>query len=170
MCENHTELLQQIFENVNTWLHFAEAKNAAIIALNIALLAALVSSDLYVVSIVLFSWIAVGLLLSTIFSLLSFKPNHKRIAKITSKGIDFNLLHFAYIASLETDEYLEKLNKYYWKNQCQDCFEFSQIDRDYSDEIIQNSRITIQKQLYFKYTLYIDFAMIVLMCVLIICA
>ena len=28
MCENHSELLQQIFENVNTWLHFAEAKNA----------------------------------------------------------------------------------------------------------------------------------------------
>lgn len=170
MYENHSELLQQIYENVNTWLHFAEAKNAAIIALNIALLAALISSDLYVVSIVLFSWIAVGLLLSTLFSLLSFKPNNKRIVKVTSKSIDSNLLHFAYIASLETDEYLKKLNKCYWNNQCQDCFEFPQIDRDYSNEIIQNSRITIQKQLHFKYALYIDLAMIVLTCILIICA
>lgn len=47
MCENHSELLQQIFENINMWLHFAEAKNAAIIAFNIALLAALISSNLF---------------------------------------------------------------------------------------------------------------------------
>ncbi len=168
MCENHSELLQQIFENINMWLHFAEAKNAAIIAFNIALLAALISSNLF--NIVIFSWTAVGLLLSTLLSLLSFKPSNKAAKKVISESMDSNLLHYAFIASLEIDEYLEKLNKSYWKNQYQDGSEFPQIERDYSNEIIQNSRITLKKQFYFKIALYIDFAMIILTCILVICS
>lgn len=84
--------------------------------------------------------------------------------------MDSNLLHYAFIASLEIDEYLEKLNKSYWKNQYQDGSEFPQIERDYSNEIIQNSRITLKKQFYFKIALYIDFAMIILTCILVICS
>lgn len=170
MCENHSELFQQIFENINTWLHFAEAKNAAIIALNIAMIAALFSSNLSAVSMVLFSGISIGLLLSTLISLVSFRPNNKTIAKIVSKDIDPNLLHYAYIASLETDEYLKELYKNYWKKPCQDCSNFPQIEKDYSNEIIQNSRITMRKQRYFKGALYIDFVIIVLTCILVICA
>lgn len=33
------EMLETIFSNVNSWLNFAEAKNAALMAFNIAMLA-----------------------------------------------------------------------------------------------------------------------------------
>ena len=40
------ELLQWIFNNTNNWLHFAEAKNAAMIAFNVAMAAFLAEMDM----------------------------------------------------------------------------------------------------------------------------
>ncbi len=58
MMENKEldELLDKVFSNVNSWLNFAEAKNAANIALVVACIAAIFSLDsmnvlLYVICI-----------------------------------------------------------------------------------------------------------------------
>lgn len=59
--EERVELLQKIFENTNHWLQFAEAKNAALIAFNIAVIAAVIGSDLYEKNLSLSSFLVVGL-------------------------------------------------------------------------------------------------------------
>ena len=65
------ELLEKNFTNVNIWLNFAEAKNAANIAFVVACMAVIfnfksITAPLYAVCFLL--------LLSGIFSLLSFMP------------------------------------------------------------------------------------------------
>lgn len=170
MKSNNLKLLQQTFDTVNMWLHFAEAKNAALIAFNIALFAALMNSGLQTFSIVLYSGITVGLLCSTVLSLWSFKPINKSLENIASGNVNINLQHYAYIASLNPDEYLLKLYQTYWNDDIQDASLFPQIEKDLSEEIIQNSRIILRKQKCFEKAFYLDIAMILLICFLIICA
>lgn len=170
MEKERSEQLHQFLDDVNTWLHFAEAKNAALIALNIALLAALVSSELSNYCVILFSSIIIGLLVSTAFSLYSFKSVNNSLKKADGSGININLLHYAYIASLERDEYLINLYRTYWKEADKDIASIPQIEKDYSEEIVQNSRITIRKQSYFKKALYIDMGVIFAIVIQVICA
>lgn len=164
------ELFHQILDSVNMWLHFIEAKNAALIAFNIALLTALMSSFQLGFGIILFSFIIVGLLISTILLLISFTPINKTLSKVNGTDIKPNLLHYAYIASLETNDYLEKLYDTYGgslnKKENDDCA----IEKEYAEEIVQNSRITIKKQTYFKKALYIDIILIFAIIALVICA
>ena len=79
--KEHYDFLQQEFENVNGWLHFAEAKNAAMIAFNIALFAAVLSSEYLWDYIWLFSLILVGLLLSIYWVIISLWPINKNIKR-----------------------------------------------------------------------------------------
>lgn len=146
-----TSLLQQIFENVNTWLHFAEAKNAALIAFDIALLTVIMDSSLPETSILLFSIIIVALILSIIFALYSFKPIDRMLEKYDNMSLDANLLHFAYIASLEEEDYIQKLYYYYWGENDKNINDIPQLQKDYCHEIIANSRIILRKQKYFNY-------------------
>ena len=44
--KEHIELLQKIFDNTNTWLHFAEGKNAALIAFNVTMIATITEKDI----------------------------------------------------------------------------------------------------------------------------
>lgn len=170
MKNEKSEQLCHILENVNSWLHFTEAKNAALIAFNIALLAALMSSELSNCCVILFSSIIIGLLISTVISLHSFKPVNTSLKKTDGSGLNINLLHYAYIASLESDEYLINLYKFYWKEPHMDIALIPQIERDYSEEIVQNSRITIRKQSCFEKAFYIDISMIFAIMIQVICA
>lgn len=163
-------LLQQIFENVNSWLHFAEAKNAALIAFNVALLTAVISSDFYGSYTLLLSIIIIGLLSSTIFAIYSFKPINKRLGKSGLKGIEDNLLHFAYIASLDRDEYIQKIYEYYWKESNMNINDVSRLEKDYCEEIIDNARIAMRKQKYFGYGFRIVLLTIIIIGILVICA
>lgn len=155
MNEDRTKLLQQILDNVNNWLHFAEAKNAAIIAFNIAVLAALVGSDLSKAFEPLFSAIVIGLMISIMYSILSFKPINIKLNKTEKANIEENLIHFAYIASLDCDEYIKKLYGYYWGETNIDVNTVPRLEIDYCKEIVENSRITMKKQYYFKISLNI---------------
>lgn len=155
--DERTELLQRIFENVNSWLHFVEAKNAALIAFNIALMAAFVDSSLFCKCRIFGNCIIIGICLSTIVAIRSFIPLNKEIKKVEKGDIKENLLHYAYIASLEVNEYIRKLYKRYFEKNISNISEVMQIERDYCEEIIQNSRITIRKQRYFKIGLNIVF-------------
>lgn len=169
MNEERRVLLQQIFDNVNGWLHFAEAKNAALIAFNVALLASLMSSDLLKGSAMLFSAIIIGLLISIMISLWSFKPINNKLEKTCSANLKENLLHFAYIASLERDEYIKKIHNYYWNEPSIDINSVSRLECDYCEEIIENARIAMKKQCYFRVGFYIALVVIVAIGVLTIC-
>lgn len=163
-------LLQQIFDNVNNWLHFAEAKNAALIAFNIALMAVIVDTNLFSSYILLFSIIIIGLLISTIFALYSFKPINETLKKTSNSNLEENLLHFAYIASLEQEEYIKKLYDHYWGERNKDINDVPMLYKDYCNEIIANSRITLRKQAYFKYSFYIVMLAIIVIGMLVVCA
>lgn len=149
------KLLQQVLDNVNSWLHFAEAKNAALAAFNIALLAAILTSPLIDLSLFLFCFLVIILLCSTFITLCSFKPINNKLKKCDNANITKNLLHFAYIASLDRDEYILKLYEYYWNEGGKDINTVSQLEKDYGEEIIENSRIVLHKQNFFKISLYI---------------
>lgn len=170
MEKERRELLQIFLENTNTWLHFAEAKNAALIVFNIALLTALINSKLSDFCVMLFTGIIIGLLISTMLSLYSFKPINKSLKKTDAMEIDENLLHYAYIASMDRNEYIIKLYDCYWNEKSKDIALIPQIEKDYSEEIVQNSKITMKKQSYFKKAFYIDIIMIFAVVLLAICA
>lgn len=167
--KEHYDFLQQEFENVNGWLHFAEAKNAAMIAFNIALFAAVLSSEYLWDYIWLFSLILVGLLLSIYWGIISFWPIIKNIKK-ANKEVEENLLYFAYIATLDGEEYIKKLYVNYWNVEEVDPTNIPQIEKDYSDEIVVNSRITLRKQRYFEYSIKTTVFALIICVLLIICA
>ncbi len=168
--QERSEFLQQLLENTNTWLHFAEAKNAALIAFNVAIIAAFINSNLSVICKPLFTGIIIGLLISTIIALCSFKPINKYLIKSDNADINLNLLHYAYVASLEKNEFLKKIYTVYWQETFINTSIIPQIEIDYAEEIIQNSRITLEKQTYFKKAFYIDIAMLSGLAILVIFA
>ena len=79
--KEHIELLQKIFDNTNTWLHFAEGKNAALIAFNVTMAATITEMGLLKNYLLLTSAVLIGLILSTITALWSFKWQYKDISK-----------------------------------------------------------------------------------------
>lgn len=80
------ELLEKIFSNVNSWLNFAEAKNAANVGFVVACLAAIFSLEdvnALLLNALLYT-ICIFLVISGMFSLISFLPKlgNKVIRKI----------------------------------------------------------------------------------------
>lgn len=166
----HTTLLQNIFDNVTGWLHFAEAKNAAIIAFNIALMAAIFSFDLLLQYMFIFCILVILLIGSIAISLWSFKPINSPLPKSKTPNISPNLIHFAYLAGLDCNECLEQMYINYWETPHPNVNDFTTIEKDYCDEIIQNSRITIRKQKLFEKGLIVDLISLVVLVICIICA
>lgn len=141
------ELLQNIFDNTNSWLHFAEAKNASLSAFNVALIAIvaeLKSSTSFSILIM------IGLILSSIVTIWSFAPINTAPEKTPFGFLPENLLHFAYIASLEPEQYVQKLYATYWNIPNKDLDTVPQIEKDYCKEITENARITMKKQTCFQ--------------------
>lgn len=67
--------IKYIFENTNNWLNFAEAKNAALLAFNIAVITAITSSEILVNSSkVLVYTVSAILIVSSLMSMISFIP------------------------------------------------------------------------------------------------
>ena len=180
--------IKYIFENTNNWLNFAEAKNAALLAFNIALIAAISSGDVSPNYSSLQYIIVAILIFSTTISLLSFVPrtNNKIsqktykytvgildmiIEKIFKEKADKNLLFYGYIGEFEiaqADDYLEELKKYYGSKEKE---EVTMFEKDLAEEIIINSRITKRKYNYFKASLCILIVgMILLFIVAVLCA
>lgn len=79
-------------------------------------------------------------------------------------------MHFAYIASLEQEEYIKKLYDHYWGERNKDINDVPMLYKDYCNEIIVNSRITLRKQVYFKYSFYIVILVIIVTGMLVVCA
>lgn len=138
--------LKDIFDNINNWLKFAEAKNGAIIALNSALIFGILklNSSITNQNILLNYYISIGIFLlfvSIIMALLSFIPRLNYPYIIFDKPTENdNLLYFGDILKYTPLTYYEKL-------QIKTCGESNKKDFEmyYINQIIINSKITFIK-------------------------
>lgn len=149
------DFFEKQFDKINYWLSFSEAKNGALIALNVAIMAVLIS--MFEVIPVLSAIIMILLIISSIICLLSFFPNLKNSSeeKNVTSTANLNLLYFSDIYKIESvNKYIEliKLNYFQNKNVNVDY----KLIYDLANEIMVNSRITVKKYEKFKVALKID--------------
>ena len=149
------EDLQDVFQNVNSWLNFAEVKHGALIALDttfiLGIITLIVDKKLDGSSM----WGLGIIIISLLISMYSYYPNIKWIKdewmigrkKVTPNR---NLLFYRDIFQLSNKEYLEKIYKDYYNIQVS---EFKKKEIDYAEEIVVNSRITMKKYFLFKISL-----------------
>ena len=126
------ELLKEIFNNINTWLAHAEAKNAAIIAFNITCLSFIWNMKDIDKIRTFFYIICIGMLLSTIIALISFFPqlDKKNKSKNPYPEND-NLIFYKDIAKYCQEEYIKAIFKQYVQIDIPDT-EIQKIERDFS--------------------------------------
>ena len=166
------ELLEKNFSNVNSWLNFAEAKNAANIAFVIACIAAIFS--LQNMNIILYI-VCIFLIASGIGSLISFLPrlgnkvnkNCFTLFKKKKKANEDNLIFFQNIKEYSGGAYIEQVSKeYFGENK----YNPTKYQMDLSDEIVYNSDIVSRKYKFFKMAVYLDIMALLLLAVSIILA
>lgn len=154
--------LKEIFDDVNKWLAFAEAKNGAMIALNGAVLAGLVNvllnkdfNDYFNILVKISLYISIGFtVVALIFSLISFLPH---LSVFTAMDIyceeEYILNFYGDIAKYKNEkQYIKDIYKCYFdvdKTESQ----LSKMELDYGKEIIINSCITVKKCRWFKLSL-----------------
>lgn len=174
--EKLENILKEIFTLINSWLTFAEAKNAVILSIFCGLLYAL-HSQIKEYNLIVACVIYIMLFLGMLSSLISFYPN---LANSKLKGVnkffliiaDFKIknttvnttvpikLFYSDIADeyvenkqIKYNEYLKDLAKDYIKDSSYTTF--NQIQKDYAKEIIINAKITVNKYKLFKASLKI---------------
>ena len=164
------EMLETIFSNVNSWLNFAEAKNAALMAFNIVMLAVTWGSTENAGKNILFYGVNLAIVISTIIALKSFKPDKGKCKEETGviKEND-NLLFYEDIAKYSKESYLIALYKKY-QDTVKTEDELLKREIDYADEITYNAKIIVQKYKCFKNAWYVDFIGLVGIAVLILAA
>lgn len=147
--EEKDSVFKDIFNNVNTWLHFAEAKNVALIVADIAIVTVLFSATPE--KPVTLGFIVAGgfVVISIIFCLISFLPVLGKPAKEASSD-EVNLLFFKDIASIKPDEYAKRVYQTYFQDSNPTV---SPLHNDYGKEIVINSRITVRKLQLFNFAL-----------------
>ena len=149
--------LNTIFENVNNWLKFAEAKNGVLLSINggsvIGLLAYL--RDAPEIASCTLTWTLVpAFILATIVLLVSFIPLCDRIIPRNrkSKGPVYdncNLIYFKHIKDLSFEEYLARLNKSISSISGNSELTFTRLQEDLAQQIVTNAGIAYRKFLYF---------------------
>ncbi len=150
---NMEDKLKDIFENVNNWLKFAEAKNALIIVLNGTLIFRIsgfyshiqnnVIYFLYFMSILM-------LLISIVIAIISFIPRLKTpYIKMQNPLPNDNLLYFGHIAKYTPDQYYLKISKILSKDD-----KYKEFNMHYSNQIVVNSRITFIKFKQFEISVF----------------
>ena len=162
--KEHTILLEKVQADITGCLRFAETKNGALLAFDIALLSGIPKipkiPDVSVKVKYIVTAIIICLLIITLWS---FWPINKKIKKAEKREVNRDLLHFAYIAMYTRNEYLVELYKSYWKNEVVDFDKISQEEKDLAQEIVMNSRIAVRKQNLFKISLGITEMALVLL-------
>lgn len=152
--ELHSFFEKQL-ERTNYWLSFAEAKNAALIALNVAMIAFL--AELKTESSVFRAILLVLLAVSCIISMVSFWPNtNSRIRKKETNVPHDNLVFWGDIAALKGEkQYIDLVVERYFPGMAFD-EEHDKLSYDLVSEIITNSKIAKRKYLLFKIALFLD--------------
>lgn len=165
---NHEEQLYKIFNNVNEWLKFAEAKNFGLLTLNAAIVFGLTQitfSNDSVIKIVAFCVFVPFSLLSFIPCLISLFPI---VTKIESKNKDGKVRKSMKIINkisnfIDKDKFFENIHFYgYLKELTETKFEtefltkigsedkFTTYETELVTQILYNSRITSLKYKFFK--------------------
>ena len=161
------EFYEKNLDRINYWLQFAEAKNAAVIAFVVAILAVIWTSD-YSDNTCMVIIISMLYITSLVISLYSFYPQGKNI-NINDKMKDCreedNLLFWDDIAKYSLKDYIECVNN-------QMGFEKdngSKIETMYVEEIITNARIAKKKYKCFKWSVIVSIIATILIMLLVIC-
>ena len=175
------EFLKEQLERTNYWISFAEAKNGAIVAINIALMTIIVDLFSYAAELCVFALSC--LIVSNLICLISFFPNLKtHWKKEDDKGnidkeklsgeksaknddSELNLLFYSDIAKLSEEQYKEQVRIKYGEQFGEKCFN-NKIAFDYLSEIHINSCIANRKYILFKYAIKSDIFALVL-CIII---
>lgn len=165
--EKLENIQKEIFENVNHWLDVAEAKNFALLAFNIAVIAVILQitdMNLYLYGIVSI------FIISTIIVILTSIPKINNIFW-KSKGTDSvrdNLLFYFDIADYYSQDYLEQLYIRYIDNQNNiSIVQLGNLNLHYAQEIVENSKITCKKYIGFKRAAILDIIGFILCIILI---
>ena len=160
------ETVKDIFSNVNEWLKFAEAKNAAIIAFHLGSIfgaaTIITQSEPNTISGIILNYLYSFIILNSIglfFALFSFWPQTKIEDALSKKiedifcfkrsVIEENLLFYGYISNCGRDLYLSKLCRCFNK-EISNC---TKLELDYVNQIVANSRIAVRKYSYFRIAL-----------------
>jgi hypothetical protein len=161
---NHEELLYKIFNNVNEWLKFAEAKNFGLLTLNAAIIFGASQTNFADGSTIaksVFYGFGPFALFSFLIALISLFPILSTIEKgdYVKSWIDnfsnwiekekkFENIHFyGYLKGIDETEFEAK---FIMKNGLPATTSFSQYDRELVTQILYNSRITSLKYQFFK--------------------
>lgn len=165
---NYEEQLYKIFNNVNDWLKFAEAKNFGLLTLNAAIVFGLTQitfSNESVIKIVAFCVFVPFSILSFIPCLISLFPVITKIESKNKKGELRNSMKFInYLSNkIDKDKSFENIHFYgYLKDLKEEKFEkeflkktgskdeFTTYERELVTQILYNSRITSLKYKFFK--------------------
>lgn len=164
------ELLKEVFDNVNNWLTHAEAKNAALIAFNVACLSIIWDmKDISKVKFLLYI-ICIGMLLSTVMALISFIPRMGKGVKNNGGHSEHdNLLFYMDIGKYCKEDYIKAVFKQYAYVDILDT-QVQKIEKDLSDEITYNATVVIRKYKWFWRAATIDIVILVMLMVMIVVA
>lgn len=154
----HEEQLYRIFNNVNDWLKFAEAKNAMLIAFNSASIYGIAQTlnldcvkgtkfiEGYLIVVIIL------LIFSTITSLISFAPKLKIISGgyYAPSNIP-NVLFFEYLKTKSNTEIIQEVTGVSATIEVP----YTRIELDVAEQIKQNSIIASVKYSYFTIAVWI---------------
>lgn len=142
------ENIKDIFQNVNDWLKFAEAKHAGLIVLNSGIVFGLLAvfkdykSHIHW-SLILITLILIGL--SIMLTLISLFPVINNNVKSNKSQINPNLYFFGSLSLLNETDLKNELS------QRDPTYTFDKFDEDLINQIIVNSKIASRKYRLFKY-------------------
>lgn len=165
--------LKHIYDEVKGWVHFAEGKHGALVAVNIVLIfkctdffinindKQIVGSKLFLIIIMSIFMIATGI------TMVSFIPNLKKVCDSNSCTCcncktDKILIFFGDISTYPSEKlYLHHFYKKYYNEDVKG--DFSKLEQDYAKEIIINSRIANYKFILFKWAIYLEILGLILL-------
>lgn len=144
--------LRYILSTVNEWIKFAEAKNGALLGVDIAILFGFLQfiSD---TSSIAWTYFAISLIgLSAISALLSFIPQLKEPSFLKRKGGDkeTSLIFYGHLAKNEPENYIRSL----YSGVGMEISSIASIELDYARQIITNSQVALRKNRYFSVGLW----------------
>ena len=151
-----TAFFEKQLERTNSWLNFAEAKSAGMIAVNIALIAVVI--NLFQSAKVLTTITVIVLIISSMLCLITFFPNLGKnvvIDEEKSNSKKLNLVFFGDISKMSSaEEYIDNVVNNYYPGD--DDFKNDILIRDLAEEIVVNSQITVKKYSLFRKAVLAD--------------
>lgn len=168
-----TDKLNSLYKDVYNWLTFAEAKNAALLTLNMSLFAFMLNyieeQGIYNLSILIYFFITL-ILSSSLITLYTFlsKIYTFKVKRIGNPSPKDNLLYYKDIVKYSVSEYYDKFSSKYFNSKIHD--NDVKYNKDIINQIITISSITYKKYYLFNIALFITMIPFIIMIIMIILA